>query len=151
MLKGIDPLLGPDFLKLLREMGHGDELAIVDANFPAASHAQRLLRYDGESAIRILRAVVSVMPLDTYVDAPVHTMEVVGEPATVPPIVAEFRAMIKAAHGKPLRCATLVREAFYERAKRSFAIVATGERRLYGNVLLTKGVLPPLPSVTPNT
>lgn len=140
MLKNIDPLLGPDLLYILRRMGHGDEIVIVDANFPAESHARRLVRMDGVSATAALEAVVSVFPIDTYVDDPIYTMEVVGDTHDVPEIVQEFRAIISRSPLQPTQFGTLGRNAFYSRSREAFAIVATGERRLYGNILLTKGV-----------
>jgi L-fucose mutarotase len=140
MLKNIDPLLGPELLQILRAMGHGDELAIVDANFPAHRCARRLVRLDGVSATAALQAVVSVLPLDTFVDCPVHTMSVVDAPDAVPDIVAEFGQLVDCAQpGTTTRA--IDRFAFYERAEQAYAVVATGEGRLYGNVLLQKGVI----------
>lgn len=140
MLKNIDPLLSPDLLQALRSMGHGDEIAIVDANYPAQRTAQRLLRLDGVSATRALQAVLSVLPLDAYVQHPVHTMQVVGNADAVPSIVAEFRALVTAADDGAT-FGTLERFDFYDRVRNAFAVVATGERRLYGNIVLTKGVI----------
>lgn len=144
MLKGIDPILTPDLLRILRAMGHGDEIAIVDANFPAASHARRLVRLDGVSATRALDAVLSVLPLDDFVDCAVFRMEVVSDAASEQPIHAEFRVLLaKHETGAAAKLGSLSREAFYERAKAAFAILATGETRLYGNILLKKGVVRP--------
>ena len=137
MLINIDPLLSPDLLHTLRAMGHGDEIAVVDANFPGTSTATRLIRLDGISVTRATEAVVSVMPLDDFVDVPAVTMEVVGSPNDVPPAVAELRAVV----GDRGQCGTLERFAFYARAKQCFAIVQTGETRLYGNIILKKGVV----------
>jgi L-fucose mutarotase len=139
MLIGLNPLLSPDLLHALAAMGHGDEIAIVDSNFPATSCAQRLLRMDGISATAALEAVLSLLPLDSYVDHSAHVMQVVGNAKAVPEAVAEFTAII-GARGK---VGSLERFAFYERAKQCFAIVQTGEGRLYGNIILTKGVIPP--------
>ena len=141
MLKDIDPLLGPELLGALRGMGHGDDIAIVDANFPAASHAPNLLRLDGVSATAALQAVLSVMPLDTYVSCPVHTMEVVDTPDATPPVVMEFHSIVKAATPDPVAIGALERFAFYARVKEAFVVVVTGERRLYGNILLKKGII----------
>jgi L-fucose mutarotase len=141
MLKGLDPLLGPELLQILRAMGHGDELAIVDANFPAAATARRLVRLEGVDAPRALRAVLSLLPLDDFVEAPIAFMAAVGEPAAVPEITREFQRIAEEAEGRPLTVARLDRFAFYERARQAYAIVSTGERRLYGNVILTKGVI----------
>ena len=143
MLKGIDPLLGPDLLQVLAAMGHGDELAIVDANFPAASTAQRLIRIGGVGAPAVLSAVLTLLPLDTFTDTPAAVMAVVGDPGAVPPPVREFQAILDGVAGKPVRVGTIDRHAFYERARAAFAVVATGERRFYGNILVTKGVIPP--------
>ena len=141
MLKNIDPLLTPELLSVLRRMGHGDEIAIVDANFPAETNARRLVRLDGVSATAALAAIASVLPVDTYVDVPVQTMEVVGDKDAVPPIVGEFRQIIAASAEFDVQFGALERNAFYERARKSFAIVATGEKRLYGNVIVAKGVI----------
>jgi L-fucose mutarotase len=143
MLKGIDPLLHADLLHVLRAMGHGDELAIVDANFPAASMGRRVVRADGVSATRMLAAVLSLLPLDDFVDAPCARMEVVGDPDAVPEICGEFQAIVDRVEGRPVALAKLERFAFYARAREAFALVQTGESRLYGNLLLKKGVVRP--------
>jgi len=144
MLKGIDPLLGPGLLSTLRAMGHGDEIVIADANFPAHSTAQpdRVLRADGVDAVRLAQAIVSVLPLDDFVPAAAFRMAVVDKPDEVPPITQEFARVLKAAHyAGPIE--PIERHAFYTRAKSAYAIVATGETRLYGNLILKKGVLRP--------
>ena len=143
MLKGLDPLLSPDLLMILRAMGHGDDIAIVDANFPADSMAQRLVRLDGISATAVLDAVLSVMPLDEFVDEPAFRMEVVGDPAAEQPIFAEFRSLIDRRESPKTRLGALERFAFYERAQAAYAIVSTGEARLYGNIILKKGIIRP--------
>ena len=143
MLKGIDPLLGPDLLHALAAMGHGDELAIVDANFPVASTARRPIRVDGTGAPAVLSAVLTLLPLDTFTETPAAVMAVVGDPGAVPPPVSEFQTILDRAAEKPVRLTTLERHAFYERARAAFAVVATAERRLYGCILVTKGVVPP--------
>ncbi len=141
MLKNIDPLLGPELLHILRAMGHGDEITLVDANYPADSNAERLVRLDGHSATHVLRAVLSVLPLDDFVDCPAYRMEVVAEPAAVPAICEEFQTIIDTLESIPVKIGKIERHAFYQRAKQSYAVIATGERRLYGNVILTKGVI----------
>ncbi len=141
MLKNTNPLLGPELLRILRAMGHGDEIAVVDANFPAESCAGRLVRMDGVSATAVLEAIVSVLPIDTYVDDPVNTMQVVGNNDDIPEIVREFREIVAHASARAIRFGTLERNTFYLRSREAFVIVATGERRLYGNILLAKGVL----------
>jgi L-fucose mutarotase len=143
MLKGLDPLLGADLLSVLRAMGHGDELVIVDANFPAATMGRRVVRLDGVSAPRALEAVLTVMPLDDFVDEACARMQVVGDPDAVPEVCAEFQKVIDAAEGGRFRLAAIERFAFYERARQAFALVQTGEARLYGNVLLKMGVVRP--------
>ena len=125
MLKGLDPLLSPDLLHALRAMGHGDEIVVADANFPAASMARRLLRLDGISAVAAADAILSVMPLDDFAPDAAWHMEVVGAPDAEQPIFAEFRRVIAAREGERFRLAALERFAFYERAKAAFAIVAT--------------------------
>jgi len=143
MLKSIDPLLSPELLSTLREMGHGDEIAIVDANFPAASAGPRLLRLDGVEATRVLDAVLSVMPLDDFVPDACWRMEVVGQPEAEQPIFPEFRRIITEREGPAFKLSSLERFAFYARAAGCYAIVATGERRLYGNIILKKGIVRP--------
>ena len=141
MLKGIDPLLNAELLHALASMGHGDEIAIVDANFPAAANAKRLIRLDGVGSSGALKAILTLLPLDTFVPTPAHVMQVVGSPSTVPDAVKEFRAILAAEGGKPIEPAAIERHGFYERARRCYAIVATGEQRKYGNIILTKGVI----------
>lgn len=140
MLKGLDPLLVPDLLQMLAAMGHGDEIALVDANFPAAANARRLVRLDGVGAVPVLRAVLSVLPLDSFVDRPASTMQVVGDPEAVPPAVTDFLRELAAA-GSTAPVDPIDRFAFYERARAAFGIVITGEMRAYGNILLRKGVI----------
>ena len=141
MLKGLDPLLGPDLLHILAAMGHGDELVIADANFPSVSIARRLVRLDGIDAPRTLRAILSVLPVDTFTPTPAAVMAVVGDPGVIPPPVRDFQSVVDAAAGRPVRMEVLERFAFYERARAAFAVVATGEPRPYGNILVVKGVV----------
>jgi L-fucose mutarotase len=142
MLKGLDPRLSPDLLHILASMGHGDEIAIVDANFPAASHAQRLVRLPGIAAPPVLDAVLSVLPLDDFGGGSAFRMQVVDDPSAELPIFDEFRgAMAKSNTSAAASLGSLERHAFYARAKSAYAIVATGETRLYGNILLVKGVV----------
>lgn len=141
MLKGISTLLSPDLLHVLSSMGHGDELVISDANFPAATHARRLVRSPGIPAPALLDAILDLMPLDDFVEYAALTMQVVGEPLAVPPVVSEFDAVL--ARHQERASAPLERFAFYTRAAGAFAIVATGETRIYGNILIKKGVVRP--------
>lgn len=143
MLRGINPILSPDLLHTLAAMGHGDEIVIADANFPAENMGQRCLRLDGISATSVLDAVLQIMPLDIFVDAPAQTMQVVGEAQQVPEVVSEFQKIIDAVADHPAQITTLERFAFYERAQAAYAIVQTGELRLYGNIILKKGVIAP--------
>jgi L-fucose mutarotase len=142
MLKGIDPILGPEMLHVMRAMGHGDEIAIVDANYPALTDAKRLVRLDGVDAVRTVDAILSLMPLDTFVDVAAFRMEVVDDSRKVPPVCRDFEKVV--ARREPgMKVVAIERFEFYARAKTCFAIVATGERRLYGNLILKKGVIRP--------
>ena len=143
MLKGLDPLLNADLLHALRAMGHGDEIAVVDANFPAATMAKRLIRLDGVDALRAVAAILTLLPLDDFIEHPASRMQVVGDPKAVPPVCREFQKLVDRAAGKPLPLAAIERHAFYERVKACYAVVATGETRLYGNLIVTKGVIRP--------
>ncbi len=141
MLRNIDPILSPELLYTLRAMGHRDEIVIADANFPGSSSGPDCIRADGSSASEVLQAVLSVMPLDTFVPDPALSMQVVGDPDAVPDAVADFQRIIDATADNPARIQGLDRFAFYARAATAFAIVQTGERRLYGNIILKKGVI----------
>jgi L-fucose mutarotase len=142
MLKNIPPILGPDLLAILRAMGHGDEIAIVDANYPADSAGPVLVRLDGIIATDILDAVLTLMPLDDFVDEAAICMQVVGDASKREPIMDEFDHII-GRHEPGMKLASLERFAFYERVSKGYAIVQSGESRLYGNVLLKKGVIRP--------
>jgi len=149
MLKNMDPLLSPDLLYVLAAMGHGDELAVVDANFPADSVARRtsygrLVSLPGVSMPDVVRAVLSVLPLDEFVDAPVRRMALVDSPPdTLAEVQQEVQGIIDAVVGRHWPMGALERFAFYEAAGGSYAIILTGERQLYGNVLIKKGALAP--------
>lgn len=141
MLKGIHPLLHADLLQVLAAMGHGDELAIVDANFPAASIATRLIPLPVPAAAQALDAVLTLFPLDSVATPAALTMQVVGDPVVVPEPVREFAGVL-ARHGMAASAlGSLEREAFYARARQAFAVVRTSELRPYGNILLVKGVV----------
>ncbi len=147
MLKGIDPILNAEVLGVLRAMGHGDDLIIADTNFPGASTARltahgRLLRIDA-SAARVVRAVLSLYPLDSFVDDAAARMEVVGAPDRLEPVMAEVQAEVDAAEGKPWPMIGVERYDFYARAKAAYAVIQTGERRFYGCFAFRKGVIPP--------
>jgi L-fucose mutarotase len=140
MLIGLDPLLTPDLLHALAAMGHGDRIVLVDANYPA-TRGRRCIPLPGADAPRALAAILSLLPLDGFVSNPAAVMQVVDTPHSVPPVVAELNAVL-ARHGAG-PAAALERHAFYAAAETAYAIVPTGERRFYGNILLTKGVIPP--------
>jgi L-fucose mutarotase len=142
MLYGIDPIIGPDLLHALRAMGHGDELAIVDANYPAMSNANRLIRLDGVDAVRAADAILSLMPLDTFVPTAAFRMEVVDDAKMVPEVCRLFEQVVER-RSPGMKVGSIERLKFYERARGAFATVATGERRLYGNLLLKKGIVRP--------
>lgn len=148
MLKGLDPRLNAEVLFALRAMGHGDALVIADTNFPSDQVARatvlgKLLRMDNLTAAEAVEAVLSVLPLDTFVDDFAGRMEIVGEPATVPPVQAEVQAAIDRAEGKPRPMVGIERFAFYDQARAAYAVIQTGERRFYGCFILRKGVIPP--------
>ncbi len=140
MLRGISPLLIPDLLHALASAGHGDVIAVVDANFPAAALARRLVRLPGADAPAALAAVLSVLPLDDFEPDPATVMEVVGRPDEVPASVQAFAALLLPYGVRPR---ALERHAFYRAAADAFVVLQTGERRFYGNILLRKGVIPP--------
>lgn len=143
MLKNIDPLLSPELLYALRAMGHGDEIVIVDANFPAVSVARRLIRLDGADILQAGAAVLSVLPLDSFVEHMALRMEVVGKPDELPQIQQEFQGIVDTHAGRALPMGSIERHAFYERAKKAYAVIATSERRAYGCFILIKGVIKP--------
>jgi L-fucose mutarotase len=148
MLKTIDPLLNADVLYALRAMGHGDRLVVCDSNFPADSIARqtvlrRLLRIDNVSVVRAVRAVLSLLPLDTFVDDAALRMEIVGSPHEVPPVQQEVQVEIDRAEGRVWPMVGVERHAFYDKARSAYAVIATGERRFYGCFILAKGVIPP--------
>ncbi len=139
MLKNISPVLSPELLKILMEMGHGDELVIGDGNFPAAANAQRLVRLDGHGVPEVLDAILQLFPLDTYVDAPVALMDN-NDAANRPAIWATYEDVVKKNEGDK-KFELVERFAFYERARKAYAIVATGETAIYANIILKKGVV----------
>lgn len=141
MLRNIPSILSPDVLWTLRAMGHGDDVVIADANFPATALGARCHRLDGLKATDVLQAVLTVLPLDQYVPNPAVVMEVVDDRNAVPPIVAQFQAITTSTADNPATLDRLERFAFYERARSAFAIIQTGETRLYGNIILKKGVI----------
>jgi L-fucose mutarotase len=148
MLKGINALLNADVLYALRAMGHGDRLVVCDTNFPADSIARQtafgeLLRIDNVSAARAIEAILSVLPLDTFVDDAAMRMEIVGQPHEVPPVQREVQGVIDRAEGRSWPLVSVERHAFYEKAKTAYCVIATGERRFYGCFIFSKGVIAP--------
>ena len=142
MLKNIPPLLGPELLATLRAMGHGDEIVIADANFPAEFLGPQVHRADGISATDMLDAILTVMPLDDFVDQAAIGMAVVGDPNARQPIYDDFQSIITRREPS-MHFSTVERFAFYDRAKKAAAVVQSGETRLYGNILLKKGIIRP--------
>lgn len=143
MLIGISKLISPELLKVLMEMGHGDEIVLADGNFPAASHAQRLVRADGHDLPALLDAILALLPLDPYVEKPAALMQVVPGDTAKTPIWDTYRDIIARRTGFAEPFEHVERFAFYERAKQAYAVVATGEGALYANLILKKGVIKP--------
>jgi len=148
LLKKIDPLLNADVLGALRAMGHGDRVVLCDTNFPADSVARqtvlgRLLRIDAADAPRAARAILSVMPLDSFIDDAAARMEVVGKPTEIPLVQQEVQKEIDRAEGKSWPMVSVERMTFYEHAKNAYCVIASGERRFYGCFIFAKGVIPP--------
>ena len=148
MLRNFDNRLTADVIQALRAMGHGDDLVIADTNFPSDSVARqttlgKLLRMDNLPAAEAAEAILSVMPLDSFVDHPAERMEMVGKPKEIPPVQAEVQKAIDKAEGKSWPMGSIERFAFYERAKKAYCVIVTGETRFYGCFIFKKGVIPP--------
>jgi L-fucose mutarotase len=148
MLKGIDNRLNAEVLHTLRAMGHGDTLVLADTNFPSDSIARQttigaLLRMDNLTCGQAAEAILSVLPLDTFVDDFARRMEIVGNPAEIPPVQVEVQKAIDHAEGRPRPMQSIERFAFYDEAKKAYAVIQTGERRFYGCFIFRKGVIPP--------
>jgi L-fucose mutarotase len=141
MLKGIPPIISPELIKVLMEMGHGDEIVLADGNFPAASHSSLLLNGHGHGVKAFLTAILELFPLDTYVTYPVMLMDPVEGDEKEPEIWKEYEAIVNNRSNLPVQIEKLERMAFYERSKAAYAIVATSERAPYANIILKKGVL----------
>jgi L-fucose mutarotase len=139
VLKNIPPILSPELLKVIAEMGHGDELVLGDGNFPSAALAQRLVRADGHGIPELLDALLQFFPLDTFVECPVALMDT-GDPNLRPPVWQEYSKCILRREGDH-RVELVERFAFYERTKNAYAVVASGETELYANIILKKGVV----------
>jgi L-fucose mutarotase len=143
MLKRIPPILSPELLHMIAEMGHGDELVLADANFPSVTNARRLARADGHGVPVILEAILQLFPLDSFVEQPAAVMRRVDQPDQAAPIWTDFQRLLDGAEGRHISIERVERFAFYERAKKAFGIVATGETALYGNLIIKKGVIAP--------
>jgi L-fucose mutarotase len=140
MLKGISPLLSPDLLKVLAEMGHGDELVLADANFPGANFGRRVLRADGLSVVQLLGAILPLFELDSYA-APLIMMDVVKGDPLDPAVEADFMRVVQEHQPEVQAPVRIARQQFYDRAQNAFAVLMTGENRKYGNIILKKGVV----------
>ena len=144
MLKGLSPLLTPELLKILCEMGHGDEIVVAYGNFPSEAIGQRVVRLDAHAGTDVLKAIMSVFPIDTYSDPNAFLMEVVPGDNVETPIWDEYSHIMKESEGETVRIGHIERFAFYERAKKAYAVIATGETALYANLILKKGVISPV-------
>jgi len=142
MLKGISPLLSPDLLATLCEMGHGDEIVLADAHFPGESLGELVLRADGLKIADLLDAILPLLELDSYVDAPLTMMDAVEGDELDPAVEKAYRAAIDRHVSPPPKIDRVERFEFYDRAREAFAIVMTGETAKYGNIILTKGCTP---------
>lgn len=140
MLKGISPVISPDLLKILHEMGHGDEMVLADSNFPGTSFGRRLSRADGLSIAAMLDAVLPLFPLDSYAD-PLIMMQAVPGDRLDPAVESDYMEVVKRWQPNASAPVRMERNAFYERASRAFCVVMTGELRVYGNLILKKGVI----------
>jgi L-fucose mutarotase len=143
MLKQIPPILSPELMLVLMQMGHGDELVIADGNYPADGNAQRIVRADGHGAAPLVEAILKFLPIDTFVDDVAVVMRPVDSRAKEPPIWNEFRRLLHAAEGREISLTLIDRDAFYHRSRSAYAIVATSETALYANIILKKGVVSP--------
>lgn len=148
MLRNFDNRLNADVIRCLRAMGHGDDLIICDTNFPADSVARHtvtgeLLRMDNLTAAEAIDAILSVLPLDSFVDTPAERMEIVGKPTEIPPVQQEVQKVIDKWEGRSWPMGSIERFAFYDKARTAYAVIVTGETRFYGCFVLKKGVIPP--------
>ncbi len=141
MLKGIPSILTPELLKVLMEMGHGDELVIADGNYPRFGHSERVIRCDGHGVPELLDAILKFMPLDPYVENPVILMEVLPNDPVVPVIWDTYKELINKHGGDSTKVLPINKYTFYERAAKAYAVVTTSEAALYANIILKKGVV----------
>jgi L-fucose mutarotase len=143
MLKQVHPAISPELMAVMMQMGHGDEIVFADANFPADSNAQRIVRADGIDLETLLPAILKFFPIDTFVPEQAMVMQPVDEKAAEPVIWAKFRQYLKSAEGREVELTKVERFEFYDRACQAYAIVATGSRAFYSNIILKKGVVAP--------
>ena len=148
MLKNLDPLLNPNLLYILRATGHGDVLTIVDSNFPADSVASttvhgEVIRFDGAGISEVAKAIFSVFPLDSFIEAPIQYMQVVGEPETTLEVHTDFHRIALENSNREWKMDSVERHSFYELSRKTYAVIATAERRSYGCFMITKGVIAP--------
>ena len=147
MLINIDPILSPELLHALRSMGHGDKLVLADANFPSASLAKKLIRLDGANIPNAAKAILSVLPLDSFVDYPVERMEIDGNPDEINDVHQDLIDVLKISAGEKWKVGSIERFKFYEEAKQAYIIVSTTDARAFGCFIITKGVIKPDGSV----
>tara|TARA_B100001971_G_C17957749_1_gene415820 strand:- start:93 stop:539 length:447 start_codon:yes stop_codon:yes gene_type:complete len=147
MLINIDPILSPELLHALRSMGHGDKLVLADANFPSASLAKKLIRLDGANIPNAAKAILSVLPLDSFVDYPVERMEIDGNPDEINDVHQDLIDVLKNSAGDKWKVGSIERFKFYEEAKQAYMIVSTTDARAFGCFIITKGVIKPDGSV----
>ncbi len=144
MLKQIPPVISPDLMLTLMQMGHGDELVLADGNYPSASNARRLVRCDGHGVLELLEAILKFLPIDTFVKDVAIVMEPVDPQPADPPVWAGFSRLLEAGEGRTIELTRISRQEFYDRSRTAYAIVATGETALYANIILKKGVVHPV-------
>ena len=147
MLINIDPILSPELLHALRSMGHGDKLVLADANFPSASLAKKLIRLDGVNIPNAAKAILSVLPLDSFVDYPIERMEIDDNPDEINDVHQDLIDVLKNSAGDKWKVGSIERFKFYEEAKQAYIIVSTTDARAFGCFIITKGVIKPDGSV----
>ena len=143
MLINIDPILSPELLHALRSMGHGDKLVLADANFPSAALAKKLIRLDGVNIPNAAKAILSVLPLDSFVDYPVERMEIDDNPDEINDVHQDLIDVLKISAGDKWKVGSIERFKFYEKAKQAYMIVSTTDARAFGCFIITKGVIKP--------
>tara|TARA_B100000686_G_C16470328_1_gene801774 strand:- start:2 stop:448 length:447 start_codon:yes stop_codon:yes gene_type:complete len=143
MLINIDPILSPDLLSTLHSMGHGDFLVLADANFPSSSHSKKTIRLDGVNIPSAAKAILSVFPLDSFIEYPVKRMEIDNNPNEINEIQQDFIDVVKSVSGDRWKIGSIERFKFYEKTKNAFCVVSTTDARAYGCFILTKGVIKP--------